>query len=84
MTNINRRENVDITRRFIGQGCALLYEDGNVFLLNDSESAIFVQVTFFRHFMVFIELLEPGIKSDEKLSPGDCGQSWHSEYAEDF
>lgn len=43
ITNINRRPEADRTRRFIGRGISLLYEDGCVWLLNESDSAVFIQ-----------------------------------------
>merc|ERR1711892_998933 len=43
ITNINRRPEADRTRRFIGRGISLLYEDGCLWLLNESDSAVFIQ-----------------------------------------
>ena len=44
LTNINRRPESDNSRRYIGKGCSIVTENNNVWLMNDSESSIFVQV----------------------------------------
>lgn len=43
LTNINRRPESDNSRRYIGKGCSIVTENNNVWLMNDSESSIFVQ-----------------------------------------
>jgi len=52
LTNINRTTTCDESRRYIGKGCSLIADDGDVWILNQSESSIFVQspiCNLFRH-----------------------------------
>ena len=44
LTNINRKDDCDKARRHIGKGCAMVVENGDVWILNQSDSSIFVQV----------------------------------------
>ena len=44
VTNINRKDDCDKARRHIGKGCAMVVENGDVWILNQSDSSIFVQV----------------------------------------
>ena len=48
LTNINRKDDCDKARRHIGKGCAMVVENGDVWILNQSDSSIFVQVKFDR------------------------------------
>lgn len=43
LTNINRKDDCDKARRHIGKGCAMVVENGDVWILNQSDSSIFVQ-----------------------------------------
>lgn len=43
LTNINRKDDCDRARRHIGKGCAMVVENGDVWILNQSDSSIFVQ-----------------------------------------
>ena len=44
LTNINRRTESESSRRYIGKGCSIVTESNNVWLMNESESSVFVQV----------------------------------------
>ena len=44
VTNINRKDDCDKARRHIGKGCAMVYEKNDLWILNQSDSSIFVQV----------------------------------------
>ena len=55
---------------YLGKGCSLIADDGDVWILNQSESSIFVQVIqfFFQNPPKF--LLEPNLQFISSLAPG--------------
>ena len=50
LTNINRKDDCDKARRHIGKGCAMVVENGDVWILNQSDSSIFVQVNILQRY----------------------------------
>jgi len=71
LTNINRKDDCDKARRHIGKGCAMVVENGDVWILNQSDSSIFVQVMkrILEIWRILMSCLEPNMQLLSQSSP---------------